>query len=228
MTVKSLVILSGAGISAESGIRTFRDTNGLWEEHDIMEVASIEGWFKNPQLVLDFYNKRRKNAQDAQPNNAHHKLVELEKHFDVQIITQNVDNLHERAGSRNVIHLHGELVRARDSVNNKHIQHIGYNDIHWGDVSPDGNQLRPHIVWFGEDVPMMEKAMQIVSKADIVLVIGTSMNVYPAASLIHYAPDYADFYLIDPNPIYIPNLKVKQYENKAVEGIDLFIKDLLG
>lgn len=224
--MKKLVVLSGAGISAESGINTFRDSNGLWENHDVMEVASIEGWHKNPKLVLEFYNARRKNACEAQPNNAHIKIAKLEDHFDVHIVTQNVDDLHERGGSSKITHLHGELTKAKDVYNSNCIIDIGSKDIHLGDLSPEGNQLRPFIVWFGEDVPKMTEAIDIVSDADIVLVIGTSMNVYPAAGLINYAPDHCKLYLIDPNPIHIPHLKVRQYLNTATEGIELFINDI--
>lgn len=198
---KKLVVLSGAGISAESGIKTFRDSNGLWENHRVEDVASPEGFAKNPQLVLDFYNARRKQLNEVEPNEAHKILAELEKDFDVQIITQNVDDLHERAGSTKVLHLHGELKKARP-VNSDGNVIPWENDLNVGDLNFEGIQLRPHIVWFGEMVPEMENAAEIASTADIFLVIGTSMQVYPAAGLIHYIPDHCEVFLIDPN---LPN-----------------------
>lgn len=197
--MKNLVVLTGAGVSAESGINTFRDANGLWEGHNIMEVASPEGFAKNPELVLDFYNKRRKQLLTVQPNKAHYNLVELEKRFNVHIITQNVDDLHERAGSTNVTHLHGELLKARSSANRNNIFECK-TDILLGDLATDKSQIRPHIVWFGEDVPMIEKAVKIVEKADILVVIGTSMQVYPAASLVNYIQPNTPIYFIDPKP----------------------------
>ena len=195
---KKLVVLSGAGISAESGIKTFRDSNGLWENHRVEDVASPEGFERNPQLVLDFYNARRRQLSEVKPNEAHQILAELEKDFDVEIITQNVDDLHERAGSSNVLHLHGELKKARP-VNSDDKVIPWEKDLNLGDLNFEGIQLRPHIVWFGEMVPEMENAMRIASEADIFLVIGTSLQVYPAASLIHYIPDDCEVYLIDPN-----------------------------
>ncbi len=202
---KKLVVLSGAGISAESGIKTFRDAGGLWEGHDVMEVASPEGWRKNPALVLDFYNKRRKQLFEVQPNKAHILTAQLENHFDVTVITQNVDDLHERAGSTNVIHLHGELLKAR-SVNNEHDIIEWTTDINEGNLHTDGHQLRPHIVWFGEAVPAIMDAMQIVQEADYLIVIGTSLQVYPAAGLIDYTKPTVPIYYIDPNPAQIPLL----------------------
>ena len=199
--MKKLVVLTGAGISAESGIKTFRDSGGLWEQHDVMDVASIDGWYRNPSLVLEFYNQRRKQLESAQPNRAHVLLVELEKDFDVQIITQNVDNLHERAGSRHVLHLHGELTKVRSSKSTAHVEDIGYREIHPGDLCADGSQLRPHIVWFGEAVPLIEEAERLVSEADIFAVIGTSLNVYPAAGLVTSLPEDARAFLIDPNTV---------------------------
>ena len=197
--MKKLVVLTGAGISAESGISTFRDANGLWEGHDIMEVASPEGFTKNPSLVLDFYNQRRKQLLTVQPNKAHFNLKELEKHFHVNIITQNVDDLHERANSKSITHLHGELLKAR-SVSNKNLICNWHKDINIGNLGEDNQQLRPHIVWFGEDVPLLEKAVKITEKADILVIIGTSMQVYPAASLINYVKNNTPIYFIDPNP----------------------------
>ena len=199
--MKKLVVLTGAGISAESGIKTFRDSGGLWEQHDVMDVASIDGWYRNPSLVLEFYNQRRKQLESAHPNRAHVLLAELEKDFDVQIITQNVDNLHERAGSRHVLHLHGELTKVRSSKSTAHVEDIVYREIHPGDLCADGSQLRPHIVWFGEAVPLIEEAERLVSEADIFAVIGTSLNVYPAADLVTSLPQEARAFLIDPNTV---------------------------
>lgn len=196
---KNLVVLTGAGISAESGIKTFRDSNGLWENHDIMEVASPEGWRKNPALVLDFYNKRRAQLLEVKPNSGHQILVELEKYFNVQIITQNVDDLHERAGSKNVLHLHGELLKVRSTENSNYIKTCT-SDIHIGDTCPDGHQLRPHIVWFNEDVPEFDNAKMIALHADILLIIGTSLQVYPAASLVEYVRKNVPVIYLDPNP----------------------------
>ncbi|PQJ77850.1 SIR2 family NAD-dependent protein deacylase [Polaribacter porphyrae] len=197
--MKKLVVLTGAGISAESGINTFRDAGGLWEEHDIMEVASPDGFRKNPELVLDFYNKRRKQLQEVSPNKAHFNLVELEQYFDVEIITQNVDDLHKRAGSKKVTHLHGELLKVRSTVDES-IVLDWKDDLVLGDFDVNGNQLRPHIVWFGEMVPMLENAIKITEKADILVIVGTSMQVYPAASLINYVKSGTPIYFIDPKP----------------------------
>ncbi|MFV0540735.1 MAG: SIR2 family NAD-dependent protein deacylase [Aestuariibaculum sp.] len=206
---KHIVVLTGAGISAESGIKTFRDADGLWEGHDIMEVASPEGFAANPSLVLDFYNQRRKQLLEVTPNTAHNALVQLENDYQVSIITQNVDDLHERAGSSHVTHLHGELLKARSSFD-AHDIFEWKTDINLGDVCKKGTQIRPHIVWFGEAVPMIEKASEICQTADILIIIGTSMQVYPAAGLMHYAPKDIPIYFIDPNPAidYKPNLTV--------------------
>src|SRR5664279_5683634 len=184
---KKLVILSGAGMSQESGIRTFRDMDGLWEEFDVNDVATPEAWERNPELVMKFYNDRRKQLYEAEPNDGHRGLVNLEKDFDVQIITQNIDDLHERAGSKKVLHLHGELKKARSSVDESLIYDIDGWDLKFGDLCAKGSQLRPYIVWFGEAVPNMEAAIPMVESADILVVIGTSLNVYPAAGLINYA-----------------------------------------
>ena len=228
---KKLVVLSGAGVSAESGIPTFRDSDGLWEGHDIMDVATPEGWAKNPALVLEFYNQRRKGLLTCQPNTAHKVLAELEAHFDVQIITQNVDNLHEQAGSTNVIHLHGELLKIRSTSNPKIILDIDKLDskgweLNLGDKCPEGSQLRPHIVWFGEDVPMIERAAQIAHDADIFIVVGTSMVVYPAAGLINYVSSNVQKFVIDPKTplLELPNL-IKIGE-KASLGIQK-VKEIL-
>ncbi|MBO6620241.1 MAG: NAD-dependent deacylase [Balneola sp.] len=224
---KKLVILSGSGISAESGLSTFRDSGGLWEGYNINEVATPEGWNRNPEQVLDFYNLRREQAGKAMPNKAHLKLVNLESLFDVEIITQNVDDLHERAGSSKILHLHGELTKARSVDNENLIVEIGTNPIHLGDVGPDGKQLRPHVVWFGEMVPMLEKAARLVEKADILVVIGTSLVVYPAASLIDYAPDYCKKYIIDPsNPELFSFYGWTHIKERATSGIEKLITEL--
>jgi len=197
--MKKLVVLTGAGISAESGIKTFRDSDGLWENYDVMEVASIEGWHKNQELVLEFYNQRRAQAMAAEPNEGHKALARLESYFDVHIITQNVDNLHERGGSTNVIHLHGELSKVRSTLDENLIYEWGGDSIQLGDKCDKGGQLRPHIVWFGEAVPMMEIAARITHQADIFMVVGTSLNVYPAAGLLDFVGDSIPKYIIDPN-----------------------------
>ena len=197
--MKRLVVLTGAGMSAESGISTFRDANGLWEGHNVMEVASPQGFANNPELVLEFYNQRRRQLHEVKPNKGHLNLKKLEEYFDVHIITQNVDNLHEVAKSSNIIHLHGELFKA-ESVANENLVYTWKKDIVLGDLAEDGAQLRPHIVWFGEQVPMLEKAIEITETADILVIIGTSMQVYPAASLVNYAPINTPIYFIDPNP----------------------------
>jgi NAD-dependent deacetylase len=196
---KKLVVLTGAGISAESGIATFRDSGGLWEGHKVEDVATPEGWRKNPELVLDFYNQRRKQALDVKPNRGHEILKELEDHFEVTVITQNVDNLHERAGSKNVIHLHGSLFESRSTLDESIIYKINGWELKLGDKCERGSQLRPNIVWFGEMVPMIEVASRIAADADIFLVVGTSLVVYPAAGLIHYVPVNSPKFVVDPN-----------------------------
>lgn len=217
--MEKIVVLTGAGISAESGISTFRDANGLWENHDVMEVASPEGWASNPQLVLNFYNQRRRQLNEVKPNAAHHYLKALEQRYEVVIITQNVDNLHERAGSSNIIHLHGELLKVR-SENNERLVYEWHGDVQLGDVAEDGAQLRPDIVWFGEMVPLLEKATQEVIGADLLLVIGTSLQVYPAASLVHYVADGNPIYIIDPNSVPVPNNPhIKIIRKTATEGL---------
>ena len=227
-TMKKIVVLTGAGVSAESGINTFRDADGLWEGHDVMEVATPEGFQKNPELVLHFYNERRKQLFNVLPNAAHKALARLEEHFDVDVITQNVDDLHERAGSSNVIHLHGELLKARCSYNpNKIIDWKA--DMKIGDLSEDGRQLRPHIVWFGEEVPLLEKAANITKAAQILIIIGTSMQVYPAASLIHYANKDTPIYFIDPkpniSPTYVDRLTI--IRASAALGVPQLVVDLI-
>jgi NAD-dependent deacetylase len=217
---KKLVVLTGAGISAESGIKTFRDSDGLWEGHDVMEVATPEGWRKNQELVLDFYNKRRQQLKEVLPNRGHEILAELEKDFDVHIITQNVDDLHERAGSTKVLHLHGELLKVR-SVQNRNLILDWTEDLYTGDFDKNGHQLRPHIVWFGEDVPALEEAIAITETADYFAVIGTSLQVYPAAGLISYTYSITPVFYIDPKPISIPNIqnKVEVIAKVASEGV---------
>jgi NAD-dependent deacetylase len=228
MEKKKIVVLTGAGISAESGIKTFRDADGLWEGHDIMEVASPRGFEKNPALVLDFYNQRRQQLQEVNPNAGHTALVKLEAQYDVTVITQNVDNLHERAGSSKIIHLHGELSKMR-SVQYPYKTYECSGDILVGDVCPRGSQLRPHIVWFGEDVPMIETAVAECVQADILMIIGTSMQVYPAASLINFVPQSIPIYFIDPNPA----VDEASYDNltviaeKASVGVVQVIEELL-
>ncbi|MGB0372519.1 MAG: Sir2 family NAD-dependent protein deacetylase [Opitutales bacterium] len=194
---QKLVVLSGAGISAESGLKTFRDAGGLWEGHRVQDVATPEAFERDPELVLKFYNMRRDDLRQAQPNAAHVGLAELEEHFDVTIITQNVDDLHERGGSSNVLHLHGQLMQARSVADTDTIYNLGEKNIQLGDVAPDGHQLRPNIVWFGEDVPAMYEAMKIAAQADIFVVIGTSLAVYPAASLVYDIPDHCKGFVID-------------------------------
>jgi NAD-dependent deacetylase len=226
--MKHLVILTGAGMSAESGIRTFREAGGLWEEYDVMEVASPMGWAKDRDLVLRFYNERRTQLGSCKPNEGHKGIAALEKYFNVHVITQNIDNLHERAGSTKIFHLHGELTKARSTADPSLIYDIGYNDIRPGDKCEKGSQLRPHIVWFGEAVPMMDEAVRITSSADIFVVIGSSLNVYPAAGLIEYAPAQASLWLIDPNDVIIPiNRKVEVIKDKASTGVAILTKNLL-
>jgi NAD-dependent deacetylase len=203
---KKLVVLTGAGISAESGIKTFRDSDGLWEGHNVQDVATPEGWRKNPALVLDFYNQRRKQLKEVTPNAAHLILAKLQDHFDVHIITQNVDDLHERAGSKKVLHLHGELLKVRSTVDYNYI--VDWKeDLHFEDVDPNNHQLRPHIVWFGEEVPALEEAVEITELADYFAVIGTSLQVYPAAGLIDFTKANTPVFYLDPKPIKIPNLR---------------------
>lgn len=268
--MQKLVVLSGAGVSAESGIKTFRDSNGLWEEYRVEDVASIDGWHRNRELVIEFYNQRRRQLETAQPNDAHKLIAALEKTYNVTVITQNVDNLHERGGSTNIIHLHGELTKVRsvkvrecdyshpDTVASRNdvaahnvaashndvaghnvaashntvaahnhaaesasktVFDIGYKDIHLGDLAPDGGQLRPHIVWFGEAVPELARAAKTVEQADILLIIGTSLNVYPAAGLINYTNPECRIFLIDPRPIRVNVSNFKQIQAKATDGM---------
>lgn len=227
--MKNLVVLTGAGISAESGINTFRDADGLWEGHDIYKVASPQGFHANPELVLDFYNQRRRQLLTVNPNKAHTNLLELEKHFHVDIITQNVDDLHERAGSSKVLHLHGELLKVR-STGYEHLVYDRKKDLVLGDTCEQNYQLRPHIVWFGEDVPMLEKAIEITLKADILVIIGTSMQVYPAASLIDYVSENTPIYFIDPKPAVTKNTfnNLTIIKDVASIGTEKLLKMLIG
>ena len=223
--MKKLVVLTGSGISAESGLKTFRDSGGLWENYDVMEVASIDGWYKNKELVLQFYNERRAQLETAKPNRGHIALQELEKHFKVQIVTQNVDNLHEQAGSKNILHLHGELTKVRSTADNTLIYDIGSKPIHLGDTCDKGHQLRPHIVWFGEAVPAIEEAADMVLNADILVIIGTSLAVYPAAGLVDYASRDCPIFLIDPNDVPAPTgRKVELIKAPASEGVHILIE----
>jgi NAD-dependent deacetylase len=227
--LKNLVILTGAGMSSESGIKTFRDSGGLWEEYDVSEVATPQAWVKNRDLVLRFYNERRRQLGSSKPNDGHLGLAHLEKYFDVQIITQNIDDLHERAGSTKVLHLHGELTKARSTVDPSLIYEIGYKDINRGDNCEKGSQLRPHIVWFGEAVPMMDEAVTLTGNADIFVVVGSSLNVYPAAGLISYAPANASLWLIDPKEVAVPvNRKVEVIREVASKGVEILTERLLG
>lgn len=226
--MKKIVVLTGAGMSAESGINTFRDADGLWEGHDVMEVASPEGFAKNPELVLDFYNQRRQQLLKVKPNSAHQELANLENSYNVNIVTQNVDDLHERAGSSKIIHLHGELLKARSTVN-EHLVYSRKKDIIIGDQCELNSQLRPHIVWFGEAVPMLENAIEITTQADILIIIGTSMQVYPAASLINYVQVNTPIYFIDPKPSVsqhsFSNLTI--IPEKATTGVQYLVNQYL-
>ncbi len=224
--MKNVVVLTGAGVSAESGIKTFRDADGLWEGHDVMQVASPQGWEANRELVLDFYNKRRQQLKTVQPNDAHKALAKLENAFQVEIITQNVDDLHERAGSTNVIHLHGELFKVRSTFDENLIMDWK-EDLNIGDFCEHNHQLRPHIVWFGEAVPMLEIAADKVSKADILIIIGTSMQVYPAAGLIDFASDGIPIYFIDPKPAVNSNENLEVRAEKAAIGVPKLVEELL-
>ena len=227
--MKNIVVLTGAGISAESGIKTFRDADGLWEGHDVMEVATPKGFNNNPELVFNFYNQRRRQLKEVIPNKAHENLVALEKHFKVNIVTQNVDDLHERAGSSNILHLHGELNKVRSTFNENFV-YSWKNDLFLGNKCERGYQLRPHIVWFGEAVPMLDKAIEITETADILVIIGTSMQVYPAASLINFIRKNTPIYFIDPRP----SISESEFENltiiqeSAVTGTETLLKKLIG
>ncbi len=231
MSRKKLVVLTGAGVSAESGITTFRDSNGLWENHRVEDVASIEGWYVNPSLMLEFYNQRRAQLSQVRPNAAHLAIASLEKEWDVTVVTQNVDNLHERAGSTRVIHLHGELTKVRpencynemDGFSEENVFDIGFEPIVLGDKAPNGAQLRPHIVWFGEPVPKIEKAIDAVEEADVVLIVGTSLQVYPAAGLYRYARTDIPIYIIDPKDVAVRDVRLTHIKDVATRGMKTFL-----
>lgn len=224
--MKNIVVLTGAGISAESGIQTFRGDDGLWEGHDVMEVASPEGWYRNQPLVLDFYNKRRRQLKTVKPNSAHEALVDLAEKFHVEIVTQNVDDLHERAGSEHVTHLHGELFKVRSSKDPNLILEWK-DDLNVGDYCELNSQLRPHVVWFGEQVPMLERGIELAEKADILIIIGTSMQVYPAAGLLSYASESTPIYFIDPEPAINSSERLSVMSEKASIGVPQLVEKLL-
>jgi len=228
MQKTKIVVFTGAGMSAESGIMTFRDMGGLWEQYDITEVASPIAWQKNPQLVMDFYNQRRKQLFECKPNKGHLLIAQLGKHFDVQIITQNVDDLHERAGSSKILHLHGELKKARSTADENLVYKMDHWELKMGDYCDKGAQLRPHIVWFGEAVPAMDKATLLIQQADIVLVVGTSLSVYPAAGLLNYIKDNVSIYVIDPgSPEFTPQQNINFIQKKASEGMEEVALELI-
>jgi NAD-dependent deacetylase len=224
----NIVILSGAGMSAESGIKTFRDANGLWENHDIMTVASIEGWQRNPELVTEFYNQRRAQLAEVEPNAGHHALKHLETKFNTIVITQNVDDLHERAGSKMILHLHGELTKMRSTQFRDDVYEVGYEQKPYGTLCPKGSLLRPHIVWFGEEVPMMDEAIKLTKEADIFIIVGTSLEVYPAAGLVNYTRSDCKKFLIDPNrheDLKLPGLRV--ISSTAAKALPELVNQLL-
>ncbi|MCQ2181047.1 MAG: NAD-dependent protein deacylase [Bacteroidales bacterium] len=231
MTKRRIAVLTGAGVSAESGLGTYRDNGGLWDSYDPMEVASVEGWMRNPGLVLDFYNMQRDKLRTVSPNEAHRLIASLEEDFIVDVITQNVDNLHEKAGSTHVVHLHGEVTKVRpenccndeDGFSEKYVFDIGYDKVCLGDKGANGAQLRPHIVFFGEAVPKMERAIDIVSRADIVLIVGTSLQVYPAAGLYRYASAGTPIYIIDPSDVPLYDPRVRHIRKVATEGMKEFV-----
>lgn len=230
MKKTKIVVLTGAGVSAESGVTTFRDSNGLWENYKVEDVASIEGWYRDPALVLEFYNARRAQLAEVKPNSAHIAIASLEQDYDVTVVTQNVDNLHERAGSTKIIHLHGELTKVRpenccndrDGYSEETVFDIGTDSIKIGDLAPNGAQLRPHIVWFGEAVPKIEKAIDAVEAADILLIVGTSLQVYPAAGLYRYAKSSSPIYIIDPKDVPVRDGRVTHIKDVATNGMEVF------
>ena len=235
MGKKKSVVLTGAGVSAESGISTFRDNGGLWDRYDVNDVASIDGWFRNRKLVLDFYNLRRAELEKARPNAAHLAIAALENRYEVTVVTQNVDNLHERAGSTKIIHLHGELTKVRpetgvydSSFSEAEIIDVGYSAVHLGDTAPNGSQLRPHIVFFGESVPKIDAAISVVERADILLIVGTSLQVYPAAGLYRYAPSGCPIYIIDPKEVPVADPRITQIREVASRGMEIFQEYLEG
>ena len=227
---KNLVVLTGAGVSAESGVSTFRDSDGLWEQHRVEDVASVEGWYRNPSLVLDFYNARRAQLATVKPNDAHLAIASLEKDWNVTVVTQNVDNLHERAGSTKIIHLHGELTKVRpencfndnDGYSEETVFDIGYEQIGIGDMAPNGVQLRPHIVWFGEAVPKIGQAIDAVEAADVILIVGTSLQVYPAAGLYAFAKAGTPIYIIDPAEVRVNDARLTHIKDVATKGMETF------
>ena len=227
---KNLVVLTGAGVSAESGVSTFRDSNGLWENHRVEDVASIEGWYRDPSLVLDFYNDRRAQLATVKPNSAHYAIASLEDEWNVTVVTQNVDNLHERAGSTKIIHLHGELTKVRpencyndqDGFSEETVFDIGYETIQIGDMAPNGAQLRPHIVWFGEAVPKIDQAIDAVEAADVILIVGTSLQVYPAAGLYAFAKAGTPIYIIDPAEVRVKDSRLTHIKDVATKGMETF------
>lgn len=231
---KKIAVLTGAGVSAESGISTFRDSDGLWENHKVEDVASIEGWYRDRKVVLDFYNARRAQLADVRPNAAHMAIASLESEYEVTVVTQNVDNLHERAGSTRIIHLHGELTKVRpenrcndlDGFSEETVFDIGYDAVHVGDMAPNGAQLRPHIVWFGEAVPKIDQAIDAVEAADIVLIVGTSLQVYPAAGLYRYAKMDSPIYIIDPKDVPVRDSRITHIKDVATKGMETFINIL--
>lgn len=223
---KKLVVFTGAGMSQESGLKTFREMGGLWEQYNVEDVASIEGWYRNPQLVMDFYNQRRKQLLEAKPNAGHFGIAKLEDLFDVNVITQNVDDLHERAGSTKVLHLHGELMKVRSTVDHDLVYTMDHWELKFGDKCEKGSQLRPHIVWFGEPVPELYNAIPIVEKADILVVVGTSLAVYPAAGLINYAKPEIPIFVIDPNLPVVIRKNVTFIEEKAGKGVEVLLEKL--
>lgn len=230
---KKIAVLTGAGVSAESGLGTYRDNGGLWDNYDPMEVASIEGWMRNPRLVLDFYNMQREHLENVRPNDAHRAIAALEDKYDVTVITQNVDNLHERAGSTKVVHLHGEATKVRPErgvydkdFSEAEVFDVGYSRVDIGDLAPNGEQLRPHIVFFGEAVPKIERAVDIVSEADIVLIVGTSLQVYPAAGLYRYAGMDTPIYIIDPKDVPIHDHRIAHIKDVATSGMKSFLERL--
>ena len=227
---KNLVVLTGAGVSAESGVSTFRDSNGLWENHRVEDVASIEGWYRDPSLVLDFYNGRRTQLATVKPNSAHYAIASFEDEWNVTVVTQNVDNLHERAGSTKIIHLHGELTKVRpencyndqDGFSEETVFDIGYETIQIGDMAPNGAQLRPHIVWFGEAVPKIDQAIDAVEAADVILIVGTSLQVYPAAGLYAFAKAGTPIYIIDPAEVRVKDSRLTHIKDVATKGMETF------
>ncbi len=224
--MKKIAILSGAGISAESGIKTFRDSDGLWENHDVEDVATFDAWVRNPDLVTDFYNARRAELAKTSPNEAHLLVAKLEEFYDVTVITQNIDDLHERAGSSKIIHLHGEAVKACSEHGKQHVQEIGYRPIGYDEKSADGARLRPFIVWFGEEVPLLTDAARVVEQCDILIIIGTSLNVYPAAGLLYYAPAGTPIYVIDPKEVQPISRNVRFIQEVATKGMQQLYNEL--